>query len=57
MNRKTVILGGGESGVGAAILARRTGSDVWLSDSGVLKEQYKETLRSFDIAFEEQQHT
>lgn len=57
MNKKTVILGGGESGVGAAILAKRTGSDVWLSDGGVLKEEYRETLRSYDIPFEEQQHT
>lgn len=57
MNRKTVILGGGESGVGAAILAKRNGSDVWLSDSGLLKEEHRNELKEHDIQFEEQQHT
>jgi UDP-N-acetylmuramoylalanine--D-glutamate ligase len=57
MNKKTVILGGGESGVGAAILAKRTGSTVWLSDGGQLKEQYKQELQQHEVAFEEAQHT
>lgn len=57
MNRKTVILGGGESGVGAAILAKRNGSDVWLSDSGMLKDIHRKELQQHGILFEEQQHT
>jgi UDP-N-acetylmuramoylalanine--D-glutamate ligase len=57
MNKKIVILGGGESGVGAAILAKRTGNTVWLSDGGQLKEQYKQELQQHEVAFEEAQHT
>jgi len=52
-----VILGGGESGVGAALLARAKGFDVFLSDRGLLKESYRETLRSENIEFEEGFHT
>lgn len=57
MSKKTVILGGGESGVGAAILAKRTGSDVWLSDSGLLKDNHRKELQEHGIQFEEKQHT
>lgn len=54
---RVVILGGGESGVGAAILASDKGFDVFLSDMGALAEAYKETLQKEQIPFEEGQHT
>ena len=54
---KVVILGGGESGVGAALLAKAKGFDVFLSDRGVLGETYRQTLLSNGIAFEESRHT
>jgi UDP-N-acetylmuramoylalanine--D-glutamate ligase len=54
---RVVILGGGESGVGAAILAQKQGFDVFVSDSGALGNQYKDTLNQLQIPFEENQHT
>lgn len=57
MNKKVVILGGGESGVGAAILAKAKGFDVFLSDSGIIKSSYKQILKEHDIEFEEGQHS
>jgi UDP-N-acetylmuramoylalanine--D-glutamate ligase len=54
---KIVILGGGESGVGAALLAKAKGFDVFLSDRGVLGESYRQTLLANGIAFEESRHT
>lgn len=54
---KIVILGGGESGVGAAVLAQAKGFEVFLSDSGLLHEKYKEELRSKGLSFEEGGHT
>ena len=51
------ILGGGESGVGAALLAKSKGFDVFLSDSGVLKSTYQETLRENQIEFETVGHS
>ena len=55
--KKLVILGGGESGYGAAILGRKVGMDVFLSDSGKLKEPYRQLLIEHDIPFEEGGHT
>ena len=52
-----VILGGGESGVGAALLARANGFTVFVSDGGTLKEQYRNKLRQAGIEFEEGKHT
>ena len=52
-----VILGGGESGVGSAVLAKVKGYEVFLSDSGKLKPEYAETLRKWDIPFEEGGHS
>ena len=52
-----VILGGGESGVGSAVLAKVKGFEVFLSDSGMLKPEYAETLRKWDIPFEEGGHS
>lgn len=53
MRNKLVILGGGESGVGAAILAQKQGYDVSLADQGSLKDQYREELLSRQIPFVE----
>jgi UDP-N-acetylmuramoylalanine--D-glutamate ligase len=44
MKKKIVILGGGESGAGAAVLAKRKGYDVFLSDESSLKEKYRNEL-------------
>ncbi|APG65246.1 UDP-N-acetylmuramoylalanine--D-glutamate ligase [Tenacibaculum todarodis] len=55
--RFLVILGGGESGVGTAILGKQKGYDVFLSDRGSIKEKYKKVLLQNEIEFEENQHT
>ena len=55
--QKVVVLGGGESGVGAALLAQAKGFDVFLSDRSALKESYRATLQAANIPFEEGQHT
>lgn len=52
-----VILGGGESGVGSAILAQKMGFRVFLSDNNSLKNKYRDTLRQYGINFEEGEHT
>ncbi|WP_420577747.1 UDP-N-acetylmuramoyl-L-alanine--D-glutamate ligase [Ekhidna sp.] len=57
MNERIVILGGGESGVGAAILARQKGYDVFLSDGGNLAPDRRRTLKSQKIDFEEGGHS
>lgn len=54
---RIVILGGGESGVGAAVLAKDKGFDVFLSDLSVIKDEYKALLNENNIAWEEKQHT
>ena len=53
MKQKIVILGAAESGVGAALLARQQGYDVFVSDSGTIKEGYKAELENNNIDFEE----
>jgi UDP-N-acetylmuramoylalanine--D-glutamate ligase len=55
--KKITILGGGESGVGAALLAKAKGFKVFLSDKSLLSDKYKEILAQNDIPFEEGQHT
>lgn len=57
MEKRLVILGGGESGVGAAILARQKGYEVFLSDGGSLKEVYRKELQEKEIRWEEEGHT
>lgn len=57
MSRKLVILGGGESGTGAAILAKKQGYDVFLSDKGQLGAVYEQILLSNEIEFEQGEHT
>lgn len=55
--KRLVILGSGESGTGAAILAKQKGYDVLVSDAGLIPEKYKEELNEYGIAYEEKQHT
>ena len=55
--KRLVILGGGESGVGTAILGKKKGYEVFVSDSGKLKEKYKDVLEHFDIDWEAEGHT
>lgn len=57
MNKRIVILGGGESGSGSAVLAKVKGFDVFLSDFGAIKENYKTLLNKYDIEWEENGHT
>ena len=56
-NEKLVILGGGESGVGTALLGKEKGYEVFVSDKGIIKEKYKEVLIHNEIEFEDGQHT
>jgi UDP-N-acetylmuramoylalanine--D-glutamate ligase len=55
--KRLVILGGGESGVGTAILGKKKGYDVFVSDFGKIKENYKQVLIHNSIAWEEEKHT
>jgi UDP-N-acetylmuramoylalanine--D-glutamate ligase len=55
--KRLVILGGGESGVGTALLGKAKGYEVFLSDKGKIKEKYKEVLIHNEIEFEDEQHT
>jgi UDP-N-acetylmuramoylalanine--D-glutamate ligase len=55
--KRLVILGGGESGVGTAVLAQQKGYEVFLSDKGKLKDKYKDVLSKYEIKWEEEQHT
>src|SRR5690606_21862350 len=57
MSERIVILGAGESGTGAALLAKQKGYDVFVSDQGAIKDKYKEELNLAGIEFEEKQHT
>ncbi len=57
MSRKIVILGSGISGLGAAILAKKKGFNVFVSDSKIIAEKSKKMLLDNDIAWEEGQHT
>ncbi|NQX85142.1 MAG: UDP-N-acetylmuramoyl-L-alanine--D-glutamate ligase [Flavobacteriaceae bacterium] len=55
--KRLVILGGGESGVGTALLGKAKGFDVFVSDSGGIKRKYKDVLIQNTIEWEEHQHT
>jgi len=57
MMNRIIVLGGSESGTGSAILARKQGFDVFLSDNGSIKTKYKEMLYNYDIPWEENKHT
>ena len=56
MNR-IVILGAGESGAGAAVLAKKQGFDVFVSDMSEIKTEYKALMDKFEISWEEKQHS
>ena len=55
--KRVVILGGGESGVGTALLAKEKGCKVFVSDKGTIKEKYKKVLIHNEIEWEDQKHT
>jgi len=55
--QRIVILGAGESGVGAAMLAQKQGFDVFVSDFGAIADRYKQDLEALKIVFEEKQHS
>lgn len=57
IKKRIVVLGGGESGAGAAVLAKVKGFDVFLSDAGSIPGKYIEQLRKYDIPFEQGGHT
>ncbi|MGE4346431.1 MAG: UDP-N-acetylmuramoyl-L-alanine--D-glutamate ligase [Flavobacteriaceae bacterium] len=54
---KLVVLGGGESGIGTALLGKKEGYEVFLSDFGKIKEKYKDVLIQNQIEWEDQKHT
>lgn len=55
--KRIVILGAGESGAGAAVLAKKEGFDVFVSDMSKISDKYKEMLNNHGIAWEEGEHT
>ncbi len=55
--KRIVVLGAAESGAGAAVLAKKEGFDVFVSDTGIIKDKYKKELNDHDIAWEEGHHT
>ncbi len=57
MAERLVILGAGESGVGAAILGKKEGFDVLVSDAGKINEKYRDVLLNYEISFEEGTHS
>ena len=57
MKQRLVILGGGESGVGAAILGKQKNYEVFVSDVGVILPEYKKMLIKEEVSFEENSHS
>jgi len=55
--KRLVILGGGESGVGTAILGKKEGYDVFVSDFGKIKDNYRDVFNQYEIQWEDEQHT
>ncbi|WP_375235954.1 UDP-N-acetylmuramoyl-L-alanine--D-glutamate ligase [Winogradskyella sp.] len=55
--KRLVILGGGESGVGTALLGKSRGYDVFISDNGEIKKEYKDVLIHNEITWEDKKHT
>lgn len=55
--KRMVVLGAGESGVGAAVLAKKKGFEIFVSDKGKIKDKYKKVLSHHEIAYEEGKHT
>ena len=54
---KLVVLGGGESGLGAAVLGIKQGYEVFVSDNGTIKDEFKSVLTGRGIRFEENKHS
>src|SRR5688572_16103786 len=57
MSKRLVILGAGESGIGAALLGKQEGYEVFVSDGSPVKEKYRKELEDNGILYEEKQHT
>ena len=55
--KRIIILGAAESGVGAAALAKTKGFDVFVSDMGNIKDNYKDLLKEYEVDWEEGHHT
>ena len=55
--KRIVILGAGESGAGAAVLAKKQGMDTFVTDMGLIKPEYKELMNQYEIPWEEGKHT
>ena len=55
--QRLVVLGGGESGVGTAILGKKQGYEVFVSDFGRIKDNYREVLKHYEIKWEDETHT
>jgi UDP-N-acetylmuramoylalanine--D-glutamate ligase len=55
--KRLVVLGGGESGVGTAVLGKKEGYDVFVSDFGKIKDNYRDVLNQYEIQWEDEQHT
>ena len=55
--KRLVVLGGGESGVGTAILGKKQGYDVFVSDFGKIQQKYQDVLIQYQIKFEDEKHT
>ena len=55
--KRLVVLGGGESGVGTAILGKKEGYDVFVSDFGKIKDNYRDVLNKYEIKWEDEKHT
>ena len=55
--KRLVVLGGGESGVGTALLGKAKGYAVFVSDNGLIKEKYKDVLIHHNIGFEDNRHS
>src|ERR1035437_406755 len=55
--RRIAILGAGESGIGAAILGKQKGYEIFVSDNGLIKKEYKDILLQYDFKWEEGKHS
>ena len=56
-HKRLVVLGAAESGIGAALLGKQQGWDVFVSDGGTIKDKYKQELQATGIDYEEKTHT
>ena len=54
---RLVVLGAGESGIGTAILAKKEGFEVFVSDNGTIQKNYKDVLKNLGVEWEEEGHS